>query len=177
MRGFDGSVRSNGVELVSVYTPVSARSEAIQVPGAITVGPGWLSGPPPMLEYEVSSWPSLVAPPTLTTHGAIEYALIDPDVGPPPVSLGVPAGPCGPPESPVASTTTMPASCAALVAMLMGSLGSKAIVESPHDPLTTRMLYFAWFSRIQSKPAVVAIMSVAWPAPTPMRCAPGATPV
>src|ERR1041384_5539256 len=42
---------------------------------------------------------------------------------------------------PAAKTTTMPASCAALVAWLMGSLGSKKENDEPHELLVTRMFH------------------------------------
>src|ERR1700741_3191635 len=97
---------------------------------------------------------------TLITHGATLYGF----------SVFSPG-----PSFPAAKTTAIPASCTALVATLVGSLGSKAPVV-PHELFTTLMLYFAALSISQSKAASAQSTAMVSPVLMPIRLAPGATP-
>ena len=54
------------------------------------------------------------------------------------------------PSLPWAKTTTIPASAAALVALLTGSWGLKGWNDPPKELLTTRMPYWSLWATIQS---------------------------
>ena len=116
------------VETTSVVNRPLSDANSRPVPGAVIVGAlkspagRWDFGTP--REEKLARPPSLVPAATLITQGALASGLI--------VSLPGP-------ELPAANSTTMPWSCAALLAMAIGSLGSKA-PWPPHEFEMTRML-------------------------------------
>src|SRR5262245_36074676 len=85
-------------------------------------------------EEKSARWWLSVPAPTEMTQGATE-------LGPMDISVA---------ELPAAKTTTMPASCAALVAWLMGSAGSKMVKEEPKELLMTRMPHASRFFKMSS---------------------------
>src|SRR4051812_36658404 len=100
-------------------SPVKERCFRSPAGKAVTVESSYCNPP----EEKSARWWLSVPAPTEITQGATELGPIDISVD----------------SLPAANTTTMPASCAALVAWLMGSLGSKSENEEPNELLTTRM--------------------------------------
>src|SRR5258705_5664135 len=94
-------------------------------------------------------WWLSVPLPVEITHGAIELGLIDISV----VAL------------PAANTTVMPASCAALVAWLIGSAGSKSRNDEPHELFVTWMFHSVRCARRWSYASIALKTNTASPMP------------